>query len=216
MKRLFDIIVSLCVLLVFLPFGLIIALLLAFSGEGEIFYLQKRVGKHQKVFHMIKFATMLKASPSLGSGDITLKNDPRVLPMGKFLRKTKLNEFPQFINVLRGDMSLVGPRPLTPKNFDYYNDNEKAIIAAIPPGVTGLGSIYFRDEEQLLAGKSVDENIAYYKQHIAPVKARIEEWYARHRSLLLDIRIMWMTVIVILSPENKGIMRFYTKILQES
>ncbi len=216
MKRLFDLFVSLLVLLCFLPFGLMIAVILKLTGEGEIFYLQKRVGKNQKVFHMIKFATMLKASPALGSGDITLKNDPRVLPMGRFLRKTKLNEFPQFINVLIGDMSLVGPRPLTQKNYDYYSDNEKNIIASMRPGITGIGSLYFRDEESLLAGKTIDENIRYYKENIAPLKAQLEKWYKVHCTVFLDIKIMWMTAIAVVNPTSRYSARFFNTIIDHT
>ena len=110
MTRIFDIFFSLVALLLFLPFGIIIALILRFSGEGEIFYRQERLGKNKKLFGVLKFATMQKNSSSIGTGDVTIQNDPRVLPFGSFLRKTKLNEVPQLWNILIGQMSIVGPR----------------------------------------------------------------------------------------------------------
>ena len=114
------------------------------------------MGKGGKTFGLIKFATMLKDSPKLGTGDITVKNDPRMMPLGPFLRKTKLNEIHQLLNILKGDMSLIGPRPLTPNNFEYYSDEVKAGIAKLQPGLSGVGSIVFRDEESIIAssGKS--------------------------------------------------------------
>ena len=111
MKRLFDILFSIIVIVAFIPIGIIIVLILLFTGEGKVFYVQQRIGQNGNPFGLLKFASMLKNSPSIGAGDITLVNDPRVLPFGKFLRKTKLNEFPQFANVFFGDMSVVGPRP---------------------------------------------------------------------------------------------------------
>ena len=119
--RLFDIIISLLALICLLPLFLPILIVLLFSGEGYIFYCQSRVGKGGRIFSLLKFATMLKNSPSIGAGEITLKNDPRVLPFGKFLRKTKINEMPQILNILRGDLSIVGPRPMVPNTFQKYS-----------------------------------------------------------------------------------------------
>ncbi len=215
MKRILDIFIALLVIVLFLPCGLIIAVVLKCTGEGEIFYCQDRVGKGQKIFKIFKFATMLKASPSLGAGTITVKNDPRILPMGHFLRKTKLNEFPQFLNVLIGTMSMVGPRPMTPKNFSYYSEADKNIIGSLTPGITGLGSIYFRDEEQLLADKTIDENINYYKDHIAPVKAQLEGWYHEKRNVFLDIKILWMTFIAVIAPRSALVNNFCNAVLQQ-
>ena len=150
MKRLLDLSLSLAAALVFLPVGLVIAAVLCLTGEGEVFYRQERVGRDGKSFGLLKFATMLKRSPSIGTGTITLKNDPRVLPFGRFLRKTKLNEVPQVLNVLKGDMSLVGPRPLTPQTFAFYSPEVQREIVRVRPGLTGVGSIVFRDEESIL------------------------------------------------------------------
>ena len=117
MERFFDIFFSGLALLVLSPLFIILILILRFSGEGEIFFLQERIGKDNKPFMLFKFATMLKNSPHIGTGTITVKNDPRVLPIGKFLRKSKINELPQLINIFKGDMSSIGPRPLTLKAF---------------------------------------------------------------------------------------------------
>jgi lipopolysaccharide/colanic/teichoic acid biosynthesis glycosyltransferase len=123
-KRMFDILVSIIVFIIFIPIAMPIIIILKLTGEGEIFYLQERIGFNGERFNLIKFATMLKNSPNIGSGDITIESDPRVLPAGHFLRKSKLNEVPQILNILKGDMTLVGPRPLTPRNFAFYNDEE--------------------------------------------------------------------------------------------
>ena len=117
MERFFDIFFSGLALLFLSPLLVPIFIILKFSGEGEVFFLQERIGKGGDVFKLFKFATMLKDSPNIGTGTVTMKGDPRVLPVGKFLRKTKINELPQLLNIFFGDMSVIGPRPLTPKTF---------------------------------------------------------------------------------------------------
>ena len=124
MIRFFDIVFSLLGILFLGPLLIPISILLLFTGEHKVFYKQNRVGKCGKIFGLLKFATMLENSPNLPGGDITSGNDPRVLPLGKFLRKTKLNELPQLVNIILGDISLVGPRPLTPNNFSFYDKKE--------------------------------------------------------------------------------------------
>ena len=119
MIRFFDLLFSSAAIILLFPLLLPLAFLLLFSGEHKILYRQKRVGLNGVTFNLLKFATMLENSPNLPGGDITSGNDPRVLPLGKFLRKTKLNELPQLINIILGDISLVGPRPLTPNNFSF-------------------------------------------------------------------------------------------------
>lgn len=202
MKRTLDILLALFAIFCFLPFGLIIALFLRLTGEGKIFYRQKRIGKNQEKFGLYKFATMLENSPNIGTGDITLKNDPRILPIGNFLRKTKINEIPQLLNILYGDMSVVGFRPLTPKNFDFYSDEGKQIIAHMNPGLTGVGSIVFRDEENILA-KSEKSHIDCYSQDIAPIKEKLEIWYSKNQTFLLDIKLIFLTAWVIVFPNSK-------------
>jgi hypothetical protein len=129
--RFFDIFFSSLALLVLSPLLIPIVIILKFTGEREIFYLQERIGKDGKPFKLIKFATMLKNSPSIGSGEVTLANDPRVLPFGKFLRKTKINELPQLINVLKGDISIIGWRPQTLKYFNLFDREDREIIKTI-------------------------------------------------------------------------------------
>ena len=202
LKRSLDILLSLIATVVFLPFGLPIALALRCTGEGEVFYVQQRTGRGGKIFGLLKFATMLKNSPNIGTGDITTANDPRVLPLGRFLRKTKLNEVPQVLNILKGDMSIVGPRPLTPKNFSYYSAEDQQIIASMRPGLTGIGSIVFRDEESIIAhsGKPPEQ---CYREDIAPYKAQLENWYHRHQGLITDLLIIGVTAWVVLRSSSE-------------
>ncbi len=207
MKRLLDIFLALCMLLPFLPFGLLIAFFLRLTGEGEIFYVQKRIGRGGNVFGLLKFATMLKNSPNMGTGSVTVKNDPRVLPLGHLLRKTKLNEVPQILNVLKGDMSFVGPRPLTNQTFICYTEAVQAEIKKVQPGLTGVGSIVFRDEESILA-RSGKAPLDCYREDIAPYKGALELWYIKHSSFWLDLKLIALTAIAVLlsisSEPRKG------------
>jgi len=211
MTRFFDIIISLCALLVFLPVGIIIMFILRFTGEGEIFYTQTRIGKNGKHFGLLKFATMLKNSPSIGTGDITVKNDPRVLPLGRFLRKTKMNEIPQLINILIGDMSIVGPRPQTPKNFDFFPPEGKEVILSMRPGLTGIGSIIFRDEESIVAksGKTVEE---CYRDLIGPYKADLEAWYNERQNVITYFLLIMITAWVIIFPRSEIYRRIWVSL----
>ncbi len=211
MKRLLDIVVAGAVLLVLgLPFLAIMAVL-RWTGEGEVWYLQDRVGRDGKIFRVFKFATMLKASPSLGSRDITVQNDPRVLPVGKLLRKTKINELPQFINVFRGDLSLVGWRPLMPVSFQEYADEVQRKIVTVQPGLTGLGSVVFRDEESIVttAQKEGRDLRATYRDEIMPYKGALELWYADHAGLWTDLKILSATAIVVVIPRWTGYRRWF-------
>ena len=141
-QRVLDIIFCSTAIILLLPVIFPILIILRFTGEGEILYKQKRVGMYGKEFILFKFATMLKNSPSMGAGDITLHNDPRVLPFGTFLRKTKINELPQLLNILNGDMSIVGPRPMVPKTYSKYSKSARLIMNTVRPGLTGIGSIF--------------------------------------------------------------------------
>jgi len=201
MKRIFDIIISLLALLVLSPLLVPISILLLLTGEHYIFYTQRRIGKEGKEFGLLKFATMLKNSPNIGSGDVTLHHDPRVLPMGKFLRSTKINELPQLLNILLGDMSFVGPRPLTPRVFNYYTEEAKEIVKQMKPGLTGVGSIIFRDEEKVI-GESKLSWEECVKQEIMPRKAAAEEWYLKNQSFLTDIKLIFITAWVVLFPKS--------------
>ncbi len=198
-KRIFDIIISLLILIILSPLFIPIVIFLSLTGEKHVFYYQKRIGYKNRRFDIIKFATMLKDSPNLGTGYITLRNDPRLLPLGKFLRMTKINELPQLLNVLKGDMSLVGPRPLVDRTFNAYQQDVQSIIYNSKPGITGIGSVIFRDEEKLISSSSipVDE---YYTLYIAPYKGALELWYLKNRSFGTDLKIIFLTCWVIIFP----------------
>jgi len=173
-------------------------LLLRFTGEGEVFYRQIRVGLRGESFHIYKFATMLKNSPNIGAGTLTMMNDPRILPMGTFLRKTKINELPQLLNILKGDMSFVGPRPLVPEGEKNYTAQEKEIIRSVLPGATGIGSLILRDEESYYA--HLVDGKGFYIKVISPYKAKLEMWYVQNKSIGVDVRIIFSTVIAIIFP----------------
>lgn len=202
MKRLLDITLTLLVLVPVLPVGLAIVVILSLTGEREVFYKQIRIGKDNRRFGLLKFATMLKNSPKLGTGTLTVPNDPRVLPFGRLLRATKLNELPQLLNVLKGEMSLVGPRPLTPDVFGYYSPEVQRRILKVRPGLTGVGSIVFRDEERILA-RSDRPPQECHREEIAPHKGRLEVWYVERHSLLLDLKLLLLTAVAVLVPESR-------------
>ncbi len=199
MKRLFDFLASLVAVLLLSPILLPVIIALRFSGEGEIFYRQVRIGRRGREFGILKFATMLKDSPNMAGGDITTGNDPRVLPFGHFLRKSKINELPQLFNILLGDMSIIGPRPLTPRVAAMFSDEHWRTIADLRPGLSGIGSIVFRDEERLF-GVAEDRQKAY-AEVIAPYKAALERWYAQHQSFGLDLKLILLTALAVLRPE---------------
>ena len=146
---------------------------------------------------------MVKNSINMGAGSITLKNDPRVTKIGLFLRKTKINELPQIVNILKGDISLVGPRPLLPKTFLAYDVNIQAKIYNVKPGLTGIGSIIFRDEESIISAVTDEDPHEFYKRIIAPYKGELEIWYQNHKSFLLDLKLIFLTAWVIIIPDSK-------------
>jgi len=202
-KRLLDILASIAALIILLPFFIPIIIILKFTSEGEVFYFQERIGINNSRFQIWKFATMLKNSMDMGSGSITLQNDFRVTKIGVFLRKTKINELPQIINILKGDISLVGPRPLVDKTFSAYNEKVQSKIYNVKPGLTGIGSIIFRDEESIISAVTDEDPHGFYKRVIAPYKGELEMWYQDHRSLYLDFQLIFMTAWVILFPETR-------------
>tara|TARA_B100001175_G_scaffold309731_1_gene311821 strand:+ start:11430 stop:12095 length:666 start_codon:yes stop_codon:yes gene_type:complete len=201
-KRIFDILVSFVSILLLIPLFIPIMLILKLTGEGEIFYFQERVGLNNKTIKIFKFATMLKNSEQMGSGIYTAKNDPRILPFGNFLRKTKINELPQIINIFNGDISLVGPRPLIRKTFELYNDEEQKIIFSMKPGLTGIGSIVFRNEEEILNNANMDLE-EFYEKYITPYKAQLELWYKQNQSFLCDLQIIFLTSWAIFFKESR-------------
>ena len=202
-KRILDIIVSLFSLTLFLPIFIPIIIILRLTAEGEVFYFQKRIGINNSKFYIWKFATMLKDSMKLGTGSITLQNDFRVTRVGKFLRKTKINELPQIINILKGDISLVGPRPLVTKTFEAYSLEIQAKIYNVKPGLTGIGSIVFRDEEKIISSIKDEDPHIFYKRKIAPYKGKLEMWYQSNRSFILDLKLIFITAWVILFSKSR-------------
>ena len=201
LKRLLDVIVSGLALLILSPLFIVVSLVLLCTGEHYVFYFQERIGLKNRPFAIWKFATMLKNSPHMGTGTITLRKDPRVLPCGAFLRKTKINELPQIINVLIGNMSLVGPRPLTANHFNSYSAEVKKVLYVVKPGITGIGSIIFRDEERFISASDLPP-AEYYARYISPYKGALEIWYGNHRSFWLDLKLIFLTAWVILRPES--------------
>jgi lipopolysaccharide/colanic/teichoic acid biosynthesis glycosyltransferase len=206
--RLLDFLLALVAILVLLPFMAPLLVLLRATGDGEIFYYQKRKGKHGKDFFLIKLSTMNKDSVNSGMGSITVRDDPRIKFMGHTLRRWKLNELPQMVNILLGDLSVVGPRPLIEGTTGYnaYSNDLKSKIFSNRPGLTGIGSIAFRDEEAILS--SADNPHDFYVREIAPFKADLELWYFENKSLKVDIGIIICTAISIISPKS----RIYEKI----
>jgi len=203
MERILDILFSGIALLALSPLLIPIVLILRFSGEGEIFFLQERMGKNGEVFKLFKFATMLKDSPNMGTGTITMKGDPRVLPVGKLLRKTKINELPQLLNIFFGDMSVIGPRPLTVQTFSAYSKNTQDIIKQVRPGLSGVGSIVFRREEEIMHGEMA--SLDFYKNIIAPYKGSLEEWFVSNKSLYVYFAAIFVTAwSVIFSSTSIG------------
>lgn len=200
-KRLFDIVMSIVALALLAVPMFIVVLLLRLTGEGEVWYLQERVGQHGERFRVYKFATMRKDSEVTGTRDITLRGDPRVLPVGRFLRKGKINELPQLINILKGDMSFVGWRPLMPVSFSYYPDYVQRRIVRMKPGLTGIGSIVFRDEEAITE-RSNKPPEAVYREDIAPYKGQVELWYQEHWSFWMDVKVIAATALAVLKPDG--------------
>lgn len=201
MQRLFDILFSFLALLALAPIFFLVIIILRFTGEGEIFFIQKRVGKGGKYFGLFKFATMLKNSPNIGTGTITIKGDPRVLPFGSILRKTKINELPQLLNIFLGHMSVIGPRPLTSETFNAYDLIIQKTIQQVRPGLSGIGSIIFRDEENILSGgkKGVD----FYSNIIAPYKGLLEEWYVEHHNIYIYFIAIILTILIVIFPKTQ-------------
>jgi lipopolysaccharide/colanic/teichoic acid biosynthesis glycosyltransferase len=212
MQRLFDIFFSGLALIMLSPLLIPIAIILKFSGEGEVFFAQQRVGLNGKMFDLLKFATMLKDSPHIGTGTVTVKNDPRILPIGQFLRKSKINELPQLLNILYGDMSVVGPRPQAPRCFEAFSADVQSQIVKVRPGLSGIGSIIFRDEENLLHDAS--DPVIFYDTVIAPYKGELEKWYIDNQSLTNYFLIIFVTVWAVLSPGSRIIWRLFPSLPQ--
>ncbi len=198
--RSFDIFFSSLAILCLFPLFAIISLLLLITGEHEVFYRQIRIGKNGEKFYLLKFVTMLKDSPNIGTGEITLPIDNRILPIGRFLRKTKINELPQLINVLKGEMSIIGPRPQTQKYYLAYMIDKNCLLK-VCPGLSGVGSILFRNEEEIL-GK-VEDPVMFDLKVICPYKGTLEQWFVENRSISLYFELIWLTIMVVFFPKKK-------------
>lgn len=194
LKRAIDLTVSLLGLVALSPLMLLVALLIKFDGGGPVFYRGRRVGRFGRPFLVLKFRTMVVNAERLG-GPSTADDDPRITRVGKVLRKYKLDELPQLINVLKGEMSLVGPRPEVQHYVDMYSDEERAILS-VRPGVTDWASLWDSDEGALLAGAEDPE--AAYLEYIRPTKLRLQLHYVRTQSLLTDLRILALTLATVI------------------
>lgn len=212
MQRLLDILLSGTALLLLAPLLLPVMLVLRLTGEGEVFFIQQRIGRGGQPFGLYKFATMLKDSPNIGTGTVTVKGDPRVLPFGRFLRKTKLNELPQLLNILKGDMSVIGPRPQTQRCFDAFPATSKAAIIQVRPGLSGIGSIVFRDEEELMHASAEPER--FYDEVIMPYKGELEEWYVLNQGLRTYLASIFVTAWVVLFPKSNLVWRLFPSLPQ--
>jgi lipopolysaccharide/colanic/teichoic acid biosynthesis glycosyltransferase len=189
MKRILDIVFSCIILLLFLPFGLTIALFIVLESKGGVFYLQQRVGRYGKEFWIYKFRTMSKNADSAGKLTVGMR-DPRITTIGYFLRKFKLDEFPQFLNVLKGEMSVVGPRPEVKEYVELYTVEQRDILN-VRPGITDLASLEYFEENELL-GRSSDPQKTYIEE-IMPAKIQLNKKYSENPSLLHDVKIIWAT-----------------------
>lgn len=192
MKRLFDVAASVIGLVVLTPLLIVIGVLVRATSSGPIVHRAQRVGLHGQLFTLYKFRSMLANAEQLGAG-ITAHDDTRITPLGRFLRRTKFDELPQLVNVLKGDMSLVGPRPEDPRYVADYTPEEQRVLS-VRPGVTSWASIQFRDEETLLVTSTVDD---VYRTAIMPKKLALDLDYVAKRSFRLDLIILWHTVLAV-------------------
>jgi lipopolysaccharide/colanic/teichoic acid biosynthesis glycosyltransferase len=200
LKRIIDILIATIALVLLSPLLIPAIIILLLTGEHVVFYFQKRIGYKNNFFNIWKFSTMVKNSPNIGTGEITLRNDPRVTRFGRILRMTKINELPQIINVFKGDMSIVGPRPLMDVSFKLYPEEVQKQIYNSKPGMTGIGSLIFRDEEKIIS--DAEDPKAMYAA-IYPYKGALELWYQKNASLYTDFMIIFLTAWSILAPKNQ-------------
>lgn len=206
-KRCLDVLISFSAFLALSWLLIPCMMILLCTGEHYIFYRQQRIGFGGKSFRIFKFATMLLNSPNMPGGTITTRNDKRILPFGKFLRKTKINELPQIFNVMNGTMSIVGPRPLVPEGFELYSPEIRKQIFQIKPGITGIGSLVFRDEEKYLS--MVDNPHEFYQSRIMPYKGSLEIWYQQRISLITDLKIIFLTAWLIVFPQCRIVFKMF-------
>lgn len=201
-QRFFDIIFSALAIITLSPILLVVTIILKVTGN-DVLYRQRRVGLGGEYFDIYKFTTMVKNSENMGAGAITLKDDIRVLPIGKFLRKSKINELPQLFNILKGDMSLIGPRPQDRLGFNAFNKEEQDTIIQVRPGLSGIGSIFFRDEEEMMERANVEDKKRFYIDSISPYKGKIEAWYVEYQTISIYFTLIYLTLYAVISSNNK-------------
>ena len=189
-KRFFDVLCSLLGILVLAPLMLAVALIIKLTSQGSVLYTQARVGLHEKIFRVYKFRTMVDRAELMGTS-VTTGMDPRITPIGRFLRKTKLDELPQLFNVLKGDMSFVGPRPDVPEITAKYTPEMRRIFA-IRPGITSVATLHFRQEEVILS--TVPDPDRFYDKVVVPLKVELAMEHVRRRSFWFDLSILLQTV----------------------
>lgn len=199
-KKIFDFFGAIFLLFLLSPLILLTALILLVLNRTVI-YAKPRIGFQSKSFTIFKFVTMIPNSHNMTHGTMTIGNDPRILPIGRILRKLKIDELPQLWNVLKGDMSFVGPRPLDQSEFDCYDEVVKNKIYSVKPGITGIGSIIFRNEDKILSHPSISPSVLY-KELIAPYKGQLEMWYLENQSFYVDIMLLLLTLVAIFAPKN--------------
>lgn len=198
MKRMLDVIGSAFGLLALLPALAIIAIIIKIDSPGPIFFRQERVGLRGRPFRIFKFRSMKVGAERAGTA-LTVRADTRITKAGLFLRRTKLDELPQLINVLAGDMSIVGPRPEVPEFMKFYTPAQRAVILSMRPGITDYAAILFRDESSLLDGQR--DPIEVYRREITPVKFGYYELYSREVGLLTDLRITLSTILLLVTGQ---------------
>jgi lipopolysaccharide/colanic/teichoic acid biosynthesis glycosyltransferase len=194
-KRAFDVFVASLVLLLCLPLMVLIAAVVAVTSRGPVLFRQGRVGENERVIELLKFRTMLHNPHKSGPG-VTQSGDPRITLIGRLLRRCKLDELPQLLNVLRGDMSLVGPRPDLAEFCQGFGPEHRTVLT-LRPGLTGWATLQFRHEEELLATVPKDQLIRYYRGTVLPQKAELDLVYAKRASFLGDLGILWMTFLTL-------------------
>lgn len=200
MQRFFDILFSGIAIIILSPILIIIMTVLLLTGEHKVFYFQKRIGKCGKPFYLFKFVTMVTNAEKMGLGDITVRNDIRVLPVGKVLRITKLNELPQLLNIFLGHMSVIGPRPLLEDGYNCYSAQVKNMIDQVLPGLSGIGSIVFRDEEEILS--LVDDPKYFLDTVISSYKGELEVWYVKNRCIVLYFKLIILTAVSVINSKS--------------
>ena len=216
-KRLLDVCVSGVSVLLLAPVWVPIAVVLKLTGDHDVFYGQTRIGLGNRHFKIWKFVTMVRNAETMAGGMHTTQGDPRVTRIGRFLRKTKLNELPQIFNILFGDMSFVGPRPQVDETFAPFPDEVRARIYTVRPGLTGIGSIIFRDEERILSRVHAEggDIAACYANVIAPYKGAVEMWYLDHLGFWTDVKLVAITAWVVLRPASRHLLKLVFRDLPE-